>query len=97
MRKLTPDRLEPGMKLAKPILRGSTVFLGEGSLLTESVITRLQSMEIGFVSIHGPAEQPISLDEAMASLNSRFGNSGDNEIMAHIKQIVRQHIVDLYE
>jgi len=97
MRKLTPDKLEPGMQLAKPILRGSTVFIGEGSLLSKSVISRLQSMEIDIVYVDGTAEQPIPFDEAMASLNTRFENSGDNEIMAHIKQIVSQHIVDLYE
>lgn len=85
------------MILAKPVLRGSAVFLGEGSVLSASIISRLQSMEIDSVSVEGMAEQPIPLDEALASLDTRFGNSGENEIMAHIKQIVRQHIVDLYE
>lgn len=97
MRKLTPDRLEPGMKLAKPILRGSTIFLGEGSLLSESLISRLQSMEIDCFYVEGPAEQPISLDEALASLDARFGDNPDSEPMGQIKRIVKQHIVDLYE
>jgi len=85
------------MKLAKPILRGSTIFLGEGSLLSESLISRLQSMEIDCVYVEGPAEQPISLDEALASLDTRFGDNPDSEPMAQIKRIVKQHIVDLYE
>jgi len=97
MRKLTPDKLEAGMVLAKPILRGSAVFLGEGSILSEGVISRLQSMEINYVYVEGLAEQPIPLDEALASLDARFGNSGDSEPMARIKRIVHEYIVDLYE
>ena len=97
MRKITPDKLDPGMTLAKPILRGSTVFLGEGMLLSESAIARIRGMEIEHVFVEGQAEQPVSREEALALLDQRFRNSDDNRLMMHIKNIVREHITELYD
>lgn len=97
MRKVTPDKLEPGMTLVKPVLRGSTVFLGEGMVLSESVVERLRTMEIDHVCIEGRSEQPVSREEALKLLDERFQNTEDSDLMMHLKNITGEHITELYE
>jgi hypothetical protein len=97
MRKVSIDQLEPGMVLERPILRGSTVFLGKGVVLGETAISRLRSMEIEHAFVEGSEEQPISRDEAMTLLDERFRNKEDDPLLKHIKNLVREHIAGLYD
>ena len=97
MRKLTVDQLEPGMILAKPLLKGTAVFVGEGMALTDNTIDRIRMMEIGHVFVEGKSAQAGSLEEALSLLNERFRYCGNNTIMMHIRDITEEHIRDLYE
>ncbi len=85
------------MTLAKPVLRGTTVFLGEGMILSESVVERLRTMEIDHVYVEGQSEQSISAEEALRLLDERFRNTENSNLMMHLKKIVGEHITDLYE
>lgn len=97
MRKIHPDKLEPGMILAKPILIGSAVFLGEGVVLTERLVSRIQNMNLDYAFVEGRSEQDMPLEEALALLDHRFRNCDGSDLMMNIKEIVRKHIIELYE
>jgi hypothetical protein len=97
MPKVFSDRLKPGMKLAKPVLRGSIVLLSEGTLLTDTWIRRLQDMDIEAVYIDGPSRQSTPKDKMIAQLERRFKTVEDKPHMGLLKRMVREHIEGLYE
>jgi hypothetical protein len=97
MPKIASDKLQPGMKLAKPVIgKNGMVFLGEGTELTEKWIQHLQDMNIEGVFVEGPSEQDVPLEAALASLDQRFETVHDKPYMEFIKKIVRTHIESLY-
>ncbi|MHB8909937.1 MAG: hypothetical protein ACYDAA_13775 [Syntrophales bacterium] len=97
MPKITSDKLLPGMKLAKPIIgKNGMTLLGEGTELTERWIGNIQDMNVESIFVEGPSEQPVPLDEALASLEQRFETVHDKPYMALIKTVVRKQIESLY-
>lgn len=98
MPKISADRLQPGMKLAKPIIgKNGMTLLGEGTELTERWIENLKDMNVEGIYIEGPSEQEVPLEEALAGLESRFETVSDKPHMASIKNLVRRHIESLYQ
>ena len=97
MPKISPDKLEPGMKLAKAVLRGDMVLLSEGSVLTDVWVSRIQDMDIDGVHIDGPSEQSIPKEEMLTQLDRRFKNVEDKLYMGFLKKIIKEHIEGLYE
>jgi hypothetical protein len=52
--KIAPDKLEPGMKLLKPVRnRSGMVLLGEGTELTAELIEKVRDMDADSISIQG--------------------------------------------
>jgi len=96
MRRITIDKLEPGMILAKPLMRGTMVILGEGTQLTDAWVSRIEDMEIDHLFIEGSPEQAIPKEEALAQLDARFKHVEDQPHMKFLKKIVREHIEGLY-
>lgn len=97
MPKIPVDKLEPGMKLAKPVVaKNGMVMLGEGTELTEKWIERIQDMEIVSIYIDGPPIQTISREEALAKLEARFALVEGKPFMNAIKKLVQEHIEGLY-
>jgi len=98
MPKIASDKLLPGMKLAKPIIgKNGMTLLGEGTELTERWIGNIQDMNVEWISVEGPSEQDVPLDEALASLEKRFEAVDDKPYMASIKDLVRRKIESLYQ
>lgn len=98
MPKIPVAKLEPGMKLAKPITaKNGMVMLGEGTELSETWIERIRDMDIPSVFVEGPPVQTIPKEEAMANLDARFANVEDKPYMKLIKKIVKEHIEGMYE
>jgi hypothetical protein len=98
MQKITAAALEPGMKLAKPIIaKNGMVMLGEGTELNETWIERIHDMDIDFVYIDGPPIQTISKEDALVGLNDRFALVSDKPYMDVIRKCVKEHIEGLYE
>jgi hypothetical protein len=93
---LSVDHLQPGMILAKPLMKGNMVVLGEGTVLTATWISRIEDMGIEQIFIDGPAEQPIPIEEALARLDERFRGVMDKPLMSDIKKLVKEHIEGLY-
>jgi len=96
MPSVSVENLKPGMVLAKPLTRGTMVILGEGTVLTESWISRLEDMDIEKVYIEGPSIQPIPKQEALDALEARFQNAIDKPHMQKLKNLVKEHIESLY-
>ena len=99
MIKVPPDKLVPGMRLAKPIMnKAGMALLGEGTELTETWIMRIQDMELeGAVYVEGKQEMEIPLDEMLAALEKRFPTLEGDPRMEIIKRAAEKHIRSLYE
>jgi len=99
MIKVPPDKLMPGMRLAKPIMnKAGMALLGEGTELTDTWITRIQDMELeGAVYVEGKQEMEVPLDEMLAALEKRFQMPEDNRRMEIIRRAAEKHIRSLYE
>ncbi len=99
MIKVPPDKLMPGMRLAKPVMnKAGMALLGEGTELTETWIMRIQDMELeGAVYVEGKQEMEVPLDEMLAALEKRFHIPEGNHRMAMIKRAAERHIRNLYE
>lgn len=88
--------LKPGMELAKPLSRGNMVILGEGTVLTETWISRIVDMDIHYAYIKGPSEQPYSKAEALEALEERFRSVIEKPHMEMLKTIMKDHLESLY-
>jgi hypothetical protein len=97
MPRIPVDKLEPGMKLVKPVMRGEMVLLGEGTELNDNWIQKIKDMEIGTVYVDGPSQMSVPKDEMMAQLDKRFQKVADKPYMNVIKKLVQEHIEGLYE
>ncbi|MDR2861299.1 MAG: hypothetical protein LBV07_01955 [Syntrophobacterales bacterium] len=97
MKKMLINDLEADMVLAKPILRGSMVILAEGTVLTDTWISRIEDMGIEYIFVEGTMEQAIPLDEALTLLDGRFRLVENEPSMGFLKKIVREHIESLYQ
>jgi hypothetical protein len=96
MPKVPVEKLEAGMILVKPLVRGNMVVLGEGTVLTDRWIERITDMAIDHVFIDGPSEQSIPKQEALAQIDGRFRNTEDKPYMKEIKKILKEHVEGLY-
>ena len=99
MIKIQPDKLIPGMRLAKPIMnKAGMALLGEGTELTETWIMRIQDMELeGAIYVEGKQEMEVPLDEMLAALEKRFRAAEGNRRMEIIKRAAERHTRNLYE
>lgn len=98
MPKVPVAKLEPGMKLAKPVTaKNGMVMLGEGTELSATWIDRIADMDIASVFIEGPPIQAIPLEEALSNLDERFSKVAGKPYMNLIKKITKEHIEGLYE
>ena len=97
MPRLTPDNLQPGMILSKPVTNANgVVMLAEGTELTASLIDKIDGMDIEAVFVKGAAQSGPSLEEMMAELDKRFRKVEKAPYMDIIKSAVRGHIEELY-
>ncbi len=98
MPKIPVAKLEPGMKLAKPVTaKNGMVMLGEGTELSETWIERIRDMDIASIFVDGPPIQTITKEEALANLDARFAKVEGKPYMNLIKKITIEHIEGLYE
>jgi hypothetical protein len=98
MPKISLDKIQPGMKLEKPVTNQSgLVILAENTELTATLIERINDLDIGVVSIKGITKPDIPKEEMLAGLNKRFKNVENEPYMDVIKQILKEHIEGLYD
>lgn len=97
MPKITPDKLEPGMKLLKPVMnRSGMVLLGEGTELTAELIEKIKDMDADSISIHRTSSPSMPKEESLSALDRRFKSVEEEPYMDVIKKILKEHIEGLY-
>jgi len=98
LRKVPIESLQPGMKLTMPVLNEAGMALfGEGTILTEQFIRKLQFMDIAVVYVEGSSLPARPLEEELSLLNARFVKTEGEPFMSSIKKIIKEHIESLYE
>ena len=97
MPKIALDKLQPGMKLAKPVTnQNGLVMLAEDTELTIALIEKINELDIGGVYIKGKTQPDIPKEEMLTGLNRRFKNVENEHYMDMIKQALKEHIESLY-
>lgn len=95
---VTVANLKSGMKLSRPIVNDSgMVLLPQGTVLTDSLIGRIENMNIATVSIEGSQEPQKPLEEVMAEIDARFRNADDQPLMQMLKRIMKEHAEVMYK
>ncbi|HPL62648.1 MAG TPA: hypothetical protein PK587_02675 [Syntrophales bacterium] len=98
MPKIPVDKVEPGMKLVKPVLNKSgMVLLAEGTELTEVWIERLHNMGIEQIHVEGQSKPLAPKEQVLEELSLRFKAVKDKPYMSTIMKAVREHIESLYD
>ena len=97
MPRMTPDNLQPGMILSKPVTNANgVVMLAEGTELTASLIDKIDGMDIDAVFVKGASQSGPTLEQMMEELDKRFEKVGKAPYMDIIKKAVRDHLEGLY-
>ena len=97
MAKLSTERLEPGMVLARPVMNKSgMIMLGEGTELTDNLIEKIRDMGIESVHVQGMSQPDVPLEALLAALDARFSHVEKDHLMAMIKRLMKEHIEGLY-
>ena len=97
MPRMTPDNLQPGMILSKPVTNANgVVMLAEGTELTASLIDKIDGMDIDAVFVKGAPQSGPTLDQMMEELDKRFKKVEKAPYMDVIKKAVRDHLEGLY-
>jgi hypothetical protein len=98
MSKIALDKLEAGMKLAKPVENSSgMVLLGENTELTVELIDKIRDMGVDSVYIQGMSKPSLPIDIMLSQLDERFKMVEGEPHMDVLKKVLKEHIASLYE
>lgn len=97
MKRISVEELQPGMKLARPVVKDSMTLLGEGTELTDRLIARIQAMNIADVAIDAPGKDGSAREALISNLDRRFKGRENEPYMGLIKRLVREHIEHYHE
>ncbi len=98
MAKVAIANLKAGMRLTKPVVNETgMVMFGEGTVLTDQMITKLSNMNISAVFVEGAQQRTKTKDEALREIEQRFARSGENEQMKMLKKVMIEHIEEIYK
>jgi hypothetical protein len=98
MSKIALDKLEAGMKLAKPVENSSgMVLLGENTELTVELIDKIKGMSIDSVYIQGMSKPSAPIEVMLSDLDDRFRMVESEPYMDVLKKVFKEHIESLYE
>jgi hypothetical protein len=96
--KLALDKLETGMRLAKPVENSSgMVLLGDNTELTVELIDKIKDMGIDSVYIQGTSKPSVPLEVMLSELDERFKRVEGEPYMDVLRKVFKEHIESLYE
>lgn len=95
MQKLPINLVQPGMVLAKAVIKDNGMALcAEGSELTAALIERLVQMNISSLTVKGHpidlGEQPMTLEDRIRELEARFARIEDDPLMMQVRDAISQ-------
>lgn len=98
MPKIALDKLEVGMKLAKPVENSSGIaFLVENTELTVELIDKIKGMGVDSVYIRGVSRPSVPIEVMLSELDGRFKMVESEPHMGILKKVFKEHIERLYE
>ncbi|MCL4537430.1 MAG: hypothetical protein M1610_07560 [Nitrospirae bacterium] len=98
MPKVSVNNLKPGMKLSKPVVNeAGMILLGEGTEITDSLIERLQNMNVSSVYVEGASKPQKSKEDIMAEIDARFKKTENEPHMGMLKKLFKEHVEELYK
>jgi hypothetical protein len=98
MSKIALDKLEAGMKLAKPVENSSgMVLLGENTELTVELIDKIRDMGVDSLYIQGMSKPSVPIEIMLSQLDERFKMVESEPHMDVLKRVIKEHIERLYE
>lgn len=98
MPKVAVINVKPGMKLSKPVLNeAGMILVGEGTVLSDAHIDRLNNMNVSSVYVEGAAKPRKSKEDMFAELDSRFSKTENEPYMAILKRMFKEHIEEIYK
>jgi len=93
LKRVLVEKLKAGMKLAKPVVNDAgMILIGEGTVLLQTHINRLQNMSIITVFVEGTAGPEKTVEELIAELDARFRKTENEPYMATLKRIMKEVI-----
>lgn len=96
MLKISIDRAKPGMKLVQDVINESgMIVVPAGKELTESLIGKLQKMNIDVIYVEGKRVLPPK-EEVFNEFEKRFKKISDNPTLL-IKQALKEHLEEMYK
>ncbi len=97
MPRIPIDMITPGMCLAEPVTNeNGLVLINEGTELTETIIEKLKNMNLQSLRIKGESGPSNTKEEMLAALDERFKRVKSKPLMITIKNIIKEHIEELY-
>ncbi|MBP9560886.1 MAG: hypothetical protein KBE27_03600 [Syntrophorhabdaceae bacterium] len=97
MLRIPIDMITPGMRLAEPVTnKNGLILINEGTELTETIIEKLKNMDLQSLRIKGESGPSNTKEEMLAALDERFKRVKSKPLMITIKNIIKEHIEELY-
>lgn len=99
MQKIPLDMAKAGMKLAKPVQnQDGRVLCGDGVELTDSLIAKLENMDVEKVTVEGfpvsmPGMERKSLKTELEELEERFKKIKSDPVLLGIKGIFKEQLI----
>ena len=101
MQKIPIQLADTGMKLAKDVYIGSTPtgapICGNGTVLTDAMITRLKKIGISVLYVEGPPlfiEDQPSPDDLLHDLDDRFAKTKQEPLNALLYDIIKKSLFE---
>ena len=87
---------QPGMVLAKPVLRpkSSLAVAGEGVTLTQEYIDRFKSSGITVLSVRGPVpgvEEALDFKKLLENIDAQFSRYNDDKFMSGMRLLAKKY------
>ena len=93
MKRVSVELLKAGAVLAQAVVNESgMILIGEGTVLKDSHIDRLQGMSINSVFVEGTSGPTKSKAELVAELDARFKKTEDEPYMLTVKRMFKEYI-----
>jgi hypothetical protein len=94
--RLPLDKIQPGMQLSKHAVNNFGLMLLErGTMITEEMIEKLRNAEVRHLFVAGNPDD-ARLREMLSALEERFAMTNDKPHMGVLKDLLREHIEDIY-
>lgn len=98
MQRIPINEIKAGMVVARAITNDSgMVLLSEGTELNDSLIARLNRMDLKAIFIEGAAATGKTREEMLSDLDNRFRKTEKEPYMDVIKGVIKARIEEAYQ